>query len=244
TPPPLSGLEGDNREKEGDSLLRGASNAPKVLGSLSFRMSPTQKETRLGETVELQCEVVQSGMASGCSWLRQIPGDDPRPTFLMYLSSQRVKLAQGLDPDHISGARVTGSKFQLTLRNFRQEDQGYYFCSVLSNSVLYFSNFVPVFLPAKPTTTPAMRPSTRAPTIAPSPSGGETKAGTGKVDTSGLAFACDIYIWAPLAGTCAVLLLSLVITCICYRRNRRRVCKCPRPVVRQGGKPNLSNKYV
>lgn len=110
-------------------------------------MSPTQKETRLGETVELQCEVVQSGMASGCSWLRQIPGDDPRPTFLMYLSSQRVKLAQGLDPDHISGARVTGSKFQLTLRNFRQEDQGYYFCSVLSNSVLYFSNFVPVFLP-------------------------------------------------------------------------------------------------
>ncbi|KAM7238815.1 hypothetical protein CapIbe_010335 [Capra ibex] len=225
-------------------------DAPKVLGSLSFRMSPTQKETRLGETVELQCEVVQSGMASGCSWLRQIPGDDPRPTFLMYLSSQRVKLAQGLDPDHISGARVTGSKFQLTLRNFRQEDQGYYFCSVLSNSVLYFSNFVPVFLPAKPTTTPAMRPSTRAPTIAPQtrsvsprsevcrPSAGST------VDTSGLAFACDIYIWAPLAGTCAVLLLSLVITCICYRRNRRRVCKCPRPVVRQGGKPNLSNKYV
>uniref|UniRef100_A0AC11EBA5 CD8 subunit alpha n=1 Tax=Ovis aries TaxID=9940 RepID=A0AC11EBA5_SHEEP len=186
-------------------------DAPKVLGSLSFRMSPTQKETRLGETVELQCEVVQSGMASGCSWLRQIPGDDPRPTFLMYLSSQRVKLAQGLDPDHISGARVTGSKFQLTLRNFRQEDQGYYFCSVLSNSVLYFSNFVPVFLP---------------------------------VDKGGLDFACDIYIWAPLAGTCAVLLLSLVVTCICYRRNRRRVCKCPRPVVRQGGKPNLSDKYV
>ncbi|XP_052505595.1 T-cell surface glycoprotein CD8 alpha chain [Budorcas taxicolor] len=225
-------------------------DAPMVLGSLSFLMSPTQKETRLGETVELQCEVVPSGMASGCSWLRQIPGDDPRPTFLMYVSSQRVKLAQGLDPDHISGARFTGSKFQLTLRNFRQEDQGYYFCSVLSNSVLYFSNFVPVFLPAKPATTPAMRPSTRAPTIAPQtrsvsprsevcrPSAGST------VDTNGLDFACDIYIWAPLAGTCAVLLLSLVITCICYRRNRRRVCKCPRPVVRQGGKPNLSDKYV
>nr|XP_014335147.1 PREDICTED: T-cell surface glycoprotein CD8 alpha chain isoform X2 [Bos mutus] len=174
-------------------------------------MSPTQKETRLGEKVELQCELLQSGMATGCSWLRHIPGDDPRPTFLMYLSAQRVKLAEGLDPRHISGARVSGTKFQLTLSSFLQEDQGYYFCSVVSNSILYFSNFVPVFLP---------------------------------VETSRLDFACNIYIWAPLVGTCGVLLLSLVITGICYRRNRRRVCKCPRPVVRQGGKPNLSEKYV
>ncbi|XP_006074811.1 T-cell surface glycoprotein CD8 alpha chain [Bubalus kerabau] len=225
-------------------------DAAKVLGSLSFRMSPTQKETRLGEKVELQCELLQSGMASGCSWLRQIPGDDPRPTFLMYLSPQRVKLAEGLDPKHISGSRVSGTKFQLTLISFLEEDQGYYFCSVVSNSILYFSNFVPVFLPAKPATTPAMRPSTRAPTSAPQTRSifprsevCRTSAGSA-VDTSRPDFACNVYIWAPLVGTCGVLLLSLVITGICYRRNRRRVCKCPRPVVRQGGKPNLSEKYV
>lgn len=63
--------------------------------------------------MELQCEVVQSGMASGCSGSARPAGTTPNPPSLMYLSSQQVKLAQGLDPDHISGARVTGSKFQL-----------------------------------------------------------------------------------------------------------------------------------
>uniref|UniRef100_A0A8C3YF16 T-cell surface glycoprotein CD8 alpha chain n=1 Tax=Catagonus wagneri TaxID=51154 RepID=A0A8C3YF16_9CETA len=192
-----------------------------VLGSSSFRTSPETVQASLGETVKLSCEVMHSS-TTGCSWLYQKPGAASKPIFLMYLSNIRSKTAEGLDARYISGSKAGGLNFHLTLHRFREEDQGYYFCSFLSNSVLYFSNFMSVFLPAKPTTVPTMPPSKRAPTKASQtvslppevcrPSGSA-------VDTRKMGLTCDMYIWAPLAGTSAILLLSLVITVICHRRN-------------------------
>ncbi|KAM9211864.1 T-cell surface glycoprotein CD8 alpha chain [Dugong dugon] len=185
-------------------LLQAAASAAQRPSA--FRVSPLKVKGTLGKSVELECEVLLSNFASGCSWLFQRPDAATSPTFLLYISSSRPKPSSG----RYSGSK-TESRFKFTLHNFQVEDQGYYFCSVVSNHALYFSAVVPVFLPEKPVTTPAPRPPTPAPTNPSQPKSLSPEA-------------CR-----PSAGGAG---------------NRRRVCKCPRPLVRPGGKPDLSERYV
>uniref|UniRef100_G3STA6 T-cell surface glycoprotein CD8 alpha chain n=1 Tax=Loxodonta africana TaxID=9785 RepID=G3STA6_LOXAF len=219
-------------------------HAAEAQGSNQFRMSPKEVKATLGKPVTLQCEVLLSNAGSGCSWLFQRLDAAASPIFLLYISGTGIKRVQGQDSTRFSGAK-TSSGFQLTLNHFQEKDQGYYFCSVLSNSALFFSPFVPVLLPG-PTPTTLIAPAAK-PTTAPLPVSRrpETSAcSMSSVDTRGLGLTCDLYIWAPLAGTSAVLLLSLIVAIVCSHRNRRRVCKCPRPVVRPGGKINSSEGYI
>ncbi|XP_040849500.1 T-cell surface glycoprotein CD8 alpha chain [Ochotona curzoniae] len=214
-----------------------------------FRMSPSKLEVRPGESVKLSCEVLLPNAGSTCSWVFQPREVGASPIFLLYIGANGLtRLASDLDREEISGGREREKVFVLNLNKFQEKNQGYYFCSVVGSPDLHFSPYIPVFLPAKPTTRPTPRPTTRARitelqprTPRPEfcrPSGGAVG------DSKGLDLTCDIYIWAPLAGTCAVLLLSLIITIICNRRKPRRVCKCPRPVVRPGGKTNKSDGIV
>ncbi|XP_069845278.1 T-cell surface glycoprotein CD8 alpha chain-like isoform X2 [Dipodomys merriami] len=195
-----------------------------------FRMKPQTLVAEPGKKMELCCEVVVSSQPTGCSWLYQTPSRGASPTFLLYLSSTRTTAANRLDP-RFSGTK-NKSLYTLTVSEFRPEDQGYYFCSFMVSGMVFFSPWVPVFLPVI-TTTPAPRPPTLAPRTTSHPVSGSPKicgprAEGGTVDTRWLDFSCDIRIWVSLAGLCAVLLLSLVVTLICFHRNRRRVCKCPR----------------
>ncbi|KAL1768200.1 hypothetical protein HispidOSU_023251 [Sigmodon hispidus] len=213
-------------------------------GSKDFEMSPKKVVAHLGKEVRLTCEVWVS-TSQGCSWLFLEHGSGVKPTFLIYLSGSRNERNNKIPSTKLSGKKED-KKYTLTLNNFAKEDEGYYFCSVTSNSVVYFSPLVSVFLPEKPTT-PVPKPPTSVPTTAISrslrPEACRPGAGT-SVEKKGWDFDCDIIILAPLAGLCGVLLLSLVTTLICCHRNRKRVCKCPRPVVRQGGKPSPSGKLV
>lgn len=222
----------------------------RLRSSGQFLMSTKKVEAELGQKVDLTCEVLRSNVPGGCSWLFQNSSSSlPQPTFIAYLaaSSSVTKLNDGLDLKLFS-AKKDKNKYILTLNKFSKENQGYYFCTIIINSVMIFSPLVPVFQKGNSITT---KPVPRAPTPVP-PTGTfrplrpevcRPGAG-GSVEGTGLDFACDIYIWAPLAGICGVLLLSLVTTLICYHRNRRRVCKCPRPLVRQEGKPRPSEKFV
>lgn len=198
-----------------------------------FRMWPKDGVTaQLGQQVTLRCEVLPRAQ-QGCSWLFQRPEPHSSPVFLMYIPSTtntQAKMAEDLNPTQISGKKVSDTCF-LTLHKFRKEEEGYYFCFVMNNYKIYFSPFVPVFTPAKPTTTPAPPPPTPAPTRAARPVTVRPEVcrpQTGRAETKGLNFSCDLYIWAPLAGTCGVLLLSVVILII-YNRSEspatyRRCC--------------------
>ncbi|CAO2605359.1 T-cell surface glycoprotein CD8 alpha chain [Lemmus lemmus] len=215
-----------------------------LQGSDPLQISSVKMSPELGKELELKC-TVQMSISQGCSWILQKDGSGVKPTFLLYHSTSRVKVNDLLDENQVSIYK-NGNEYTFILKKFGEENQGYYFCSVTSNSVVYFSPLLSVFLPGKPTT-PVPRPHTPVPTAGTSrsPRPETCRPGPGaSVEKRGLDFDCNIFIWAPLAGICGVLLLSLVITLICCHRNRRRVCKCPRPLVRQAGKPSPSEKFV
>lgn len=121
--------------------------AAPALPSRHFRMSPPQVTKNLGEQVKLQCEVLSPTSVTGCSWLFQKRGGPTSPVFLMYISKTRIKLAEERNSQRLSGGRTQDSVYSLTLQSFQSEDEGYYFCSIVSNYMLYFSPLVPVFLP-------------------------------------------------------------------------------------------------
>ncbi|KAM4706579.1 T-cell surface glycoprotein CD8 alpha chain [Discoglossus pictus] len=75
---------------------------------------------------------------------------------------------------------------------------------------------------------------------------GELGPSVNKTNTELWGISCDLYIWAPLAGLCVLLLISLLVTSILLcQRTRRRICRCKHALVdEKNGKTKSPGRYV
>ncbi|XP_006111723.3 T-cell surface glycoprotein CD8 alpha chain [Pelodiscus sinensis] len=202
----------------------------------------------LGAKVELECVISDNSLAdSGASWIRQ--PKDSAPQFILFISSlSRVAPTEDGKPPAGFEAKKDSNVYKLTVKSFQKQDQGNYYCIVNRNQMLHFSSGVPLYLPVPTTTTAA--PTTKA-ALTPSSPASHTKAAQDCKHPSApdtprtkLDFSCSLFIWAPLAGACFLLLVALLVTIVVCQKSRRRRCKCKRPMNGNNGKPSMPNRYV
>ncbi|XP_055473213.1 T-cell surface glycoprotein CD8 alpha chain, partial [Psammomys obesus] len=119
---------------------------PGLQGSGPIQISSKESAAQLGQKVELACEV-RISTSQGCSWIFQDGSSaPPKLKFIAYVSS--LGQSKGIDKQDVKhfSAKKTGDKYILTVSEFSKKHEGYYFCSSISNSVMYFSRLLPVFL--------------------------------------------------------------------------------------------------
>ncbi|NXG41805.1 CD8A protein, partial [Psilopogon haemacephalus] len=166
-------------------------------------------QLQAGQQLELEC--LPHKEDSGAFWVRQDKsGTLHFIVFISHMNKATFEGSQKTSP-RFQAEKVSRS-YQLQVKSFQPQDEGNYFCLVISNQVLYFSRGLPAFLPA--TTTPAAattQPGTTQQDPCPeSPDTGRA-AGRGRAMAE-LSFSCDIFIWIPLAGACLLLLIALLVT--------------------------------
>ncbi|XP_072191604.1 T-cell surface glycoprotein CD8 alpha chain-like [Excalfactoria chinensis] len=201
------------------------------------------KHPQQGQRVELECPPYKSD--SGVSWIRQ--DKDGKLHFIVYINTFSKTTFPG---NERSSSQFEGSKqgnvFRLVVKSFSAQDQGIYFCVTNVNQVLHFSSGQPAFFPV---TTTTAAPTTPAATTQ---SSHVTKKDTcvqssdpGRSSENLLNFYCEIFIWAPLAGVCLMLLVALIVTIVLCQKTRRRRCRCKRPPNgKPGAKPTVPTRHI
>uniref|UniRef100_A0A6I8PJ94 T-cell surface glycoprotein CD8 alpha chain n=1 Tax=Ornithorhynchus anatinus TaxID=9258 RepID=A0A6I8PJ94_ORNAN len=197
-----------------------------------FRMERQEVTiTEPGKTVNLKCETLESSQ-TGLSWVHQRPVKPNQnamaPTFLVFFSGtvKNIRKAEGLE-EALEAKRLSSTSFQVTLKNFQEKNEGHYYCVVAYNQALYFSRSMSVYLKGPPTTSPRTPRTTprrlNVTQTTPALDNCQDRPGSKKSPNqrSFWDFSCDLYIWGPLVGGCAILLIALLTTIIiCQRLGR------------------------
>ncbi|XP_065592032.1 T-cell surface glycoprotein CD8 alpha chain-like isoform X2 [Cyrtonyx montezumae] len=195
-----------------------------------------------GQRLELEC--LHYDRDSGVSWIRQDRGGTLH--FIVYIStlSRTTFIGNERTSSQFEGSKQ-GNSYRLVVKNFRAQDQGTYFCVSNINQVLHFSSgqaaFFPVTTTAAPTTPSATTQSSHITKKDICPQ----SLDPGTSIENMLSFYCEIFIWAPLAGVCLLLLVALIITITLCQKTRRRRCRCKRPPNgKPGTKPTMPTRHV
>ncbi|XP_052537386.1 T-cell surface glycoprotein CD8 alpha chain-like isoform X6 [Tympanuchus pallidicinctus] len=200
------------------------------------------KHPQEGQRLELEC--LPYNKDSGVSWIRQ--DKDGKLHFIVYISvlSRTTYPGSKTTSSQFEGSKQENS-FRLVVKNFKAQDQGTYFCFSNINQELHFSSGQPAFFPVTTTSAPTTPATTNQSSqitkkdICMQSSDPETS------NKNMLNFYCEIYIWAPLAGACLVLLVVLVVTIVLCQKTRRRRCRCKRPPNgKPGAKPSVPTRHI
>ncbi|NXS63117.1 CD8A protein, partial [Brachypteracias leptosomus] len=191
--------------------------------SVKFRDSSTS-HLQEGQRLELEC--LSGKEDSGVFWIRLDKGGTLH--FIAFITSlSKLTFEGSMKTSTRFEARRDGRFYRLTVKSFRPQDEGNYFCLMISNQVLYFSPGQPAFFSGQQYLHPTSLSSAKIPsTFCSGPFLFSTPAETSKEKQ--LNFFCDIVIWVPLAGASLLLLIALTVTITLCQQTRRRRCRCKR----------------
>uniref|UniRef100_A0A8C5M9Y1 T-cell surface glycoprotein CD8 alpha chain n=1 Tax=Leptobrachium leishanense TaxID=445787 RepID=A0A8C5M9Y1_9ANUR len=192
--------------------------------------------------VNLECRPSGSGlMEQGVFWLRQ-KKDKTSPESILFISSANKPTVNDLPNSERYKGSKGSSAYELKINPVTESDHATYYCLIKLSSVLFISPGIQLYPPTAPTvmpkTTKAPVPTKPPQTQDPTKDQCGCTRDTEEKETPRRVMNCDLYIWTPLVGLCALLFIALLVTTVLLcKRTRRRYCRCKHvPLNQNNGK--------
>ncbi|XP_069486332.1 T-cell surface glycoprotein CD8 alpha chain [Ambystoma mexicanum] len=161
----------------------------------------------------------------GVFWFRQIKNKITPQYLLQYGYKQKV--AKGIDEKRFI-ANKESMAFNLEIKEFKEQDEGTYYCLINANYVLYFSSGLQLYYPPVTTPPPKLTTPQNVTVRAVDNCNCPTTLPTEKILTAeSLDFPCSLYILVRMAAVGGVLLIAFLVasSLLCKIFIRRKRCK-------------------